>query len=61
MTAVKNKGVPASLMTVTDKMGKGGPLLRPYPNWSWYENINDKCDGIIGVYRVYVSLESFIR
>ncbi|XP_012221338.1 major royal jelly protein 1-like isoform X2 [Linepithema humile] len=52
MTAVRNKGVPASLMTVTKKMGEGGPLLRPYPDWSWYEN--NKCDGIIGVYRIYI-------
>ncbi|XP_050454831.1 major royal jelly protein 1-like [Cataglyphis hispanica] len=57
VTAVRKKGVPASLMTVTDKMGEGGPLLRPYPDWSWYKNDDknmDKCKGITGVYGIYI-------
>ncbi|XP_072767265.1 major royal jelly protein 1-like [Anoplolepis gracilipes] len=66
VTSVREKGVPASIMTVTDQMGEGGPLLRPYPEWSWYKNDNkdtkqasnkidnDMCEGITSVYRVYI-------
>ncbi|CAL1679840.1 unnamed protein product [Lasius platythorax] len=56
VTSVREKGVPASLMTVTDEMGEGGRLLRPYPDWFWYKNDNDKnrCEGITSVYRVYI-------
>ncbi|XP_011695497.1 PREDICTED: major royal jelly protein 1-like, partial [Wasmannia auropunctata] len=52
VTSVRDKGVPASLMTVSNEIGPGGPLLEPYPNWSWY-NEND-CSGIISVYRVSI-------
>lgn len=55
VTAVRDTGVPASLMTVSDKVGPGGPLLKPYPNWLWYDK-NVKCNGIISVYRVSVSI-----
>jgi len=41
-------------MTVTEKQGEGGPLLRPYPDWSWYK---DDCKGITGgVYQIEVSI-----
>ncbi|XP_018367865.1 PREDICTED: major royal jelly protein 3-like isoform X2 [Trachymyrmex cornetzi] len=42
---------PATLTTVTNKTGLGGPILRPYPDWSWY-NSSYMCDGIINVYRI---------
>ncbi|XP_018401273.1 PREDICTED: major royal jelly protein 5-like [Cyphomyrmex costatus] len=45
--------VPASLATVTNTTGPGGPLLRPYPDWSWY-NRSCICDGIINVYRIHI-------
>ncbi|XP_067210013.1 major royal jelly protein 1-like [Linepithema humile] len=45
VTAVRNKGIPVSVMIVTNKTGEGGPLLRPYPDWSWYK---DDCKGITG-------------
>jgi len=51
VTSVRGKGVPASLMTVSDKEGPGGPLLRPYPSWSFN---NNGCNGIISVYRVSI-------
>ncbi|XP_029660281.1 major royal jelly protein 3-like [Formica exsecta] len=56
VTSGREKGVPASVMTVTDKVGEGGPLLRPYPNWYWYKNDNDmdRCEGITSVYRIYI-------
>ncbi|XP_036145852.1 major royal jelly protein 2 isoform X2 [Monomorium pharaonis] len=52
VTAIRDKGVPASLMTVSDEMGPGGPLLNPYPDWSWYEDFDCKSNRIISVYRV---------
>lgn len=47
----RDKGVPAGLATVnTKKLAGGGPVLRPYPDWSW---TGSKCDkSIISVYRV---------
>ncbi|XP_014204947.1 major royal jelly protein 1-like [Copidosoma floridanum] len=52
ITTVRSKGVPASLHTVTSKSNKeSGPLLKPYPDWSWYNTVNP-CDGIINVFRV---------
>ncbi|XP_020295055.1 major royal jelly protein 1-like [Pseudomyrmex gracilis] len=45
VTAIRNKSVPASLMTISDQVGEGGALLKPYPDWSWFE---DDCKGITG-------------
>ncbi|XP_018401268.1 PREDICTED: major royal jelly protein 1-like [Cyphomyrmex costatus] len=45
-------GAPATLATVTDEIGPGGPLLRPYPDWSWHNSCT--CDGIVSVIRVYI-------
>lgn len=61
VTAVRDKGVPASVMTVTEKQGEGGLLLRPYPDWSWYKNESKaNCKGIIGgVYQLDVSINIF--
>ncbi|XP_011690164.1 PREDICTED: major royal jelly protein 3-like [Wasmannia auropunctata] len=46
-------GSPATLATVTNKTGPGGPLLRPYPDWNWY-NRSCRCEGILNVYRVHI-------
>ncbi|XP_011684683.1 PREDICTED: major royal jelly protein 1-like [Wasmannia auropunctata] len=52
ITAVRDKGIPVSVLTVTEKQGEGGPLLRPYPDWSWYK---DDCKGITGgVYQLEI-------
>ncbi|KAG5318428.1 MRJP3 protein, partial [Acromyrmex heyeri] len=52
ITATRDDGVPLGVMTVTEKQGEGGPLLRPYPDWSWYK---DDCKGITGgVYQVEI-------
>ncbi|EGI63156.1 Major royal jelly protein 3 [Acromyrmex echinatior] len=52
ITATRDDGVPLGVMTVTEKQGEGGPLLRPYPDWSWYKN---DCKGITGgVYQVEI-------
>ncbi|XP_011065391.1 PREDICTED: major royal jelly protein 3-like [Acromyrmex echinatior] len=59
ITNVYGPGSPASLTTVTNKIGSGGPLLRPYPNWSWYDNKNI-CDGIVNVYRTDIHCNHII-
>lgn len=57
VTAIREKGAPVSVMTITDQRGEGGALLRPYPDWSWYK---DDCKGITGgVYRLDVNNEIF--
>nr|XP_003708472.1 PREDICTED: major royal jelly protein 1-like [Megachile rotundata] len=52
VTVIRDVGVPSSLNVVSKKVGDGGPLLLPYPNWSWTKT--DTCDGIISVYRVAI-------
>ncbi|CAK9802743.1 Major royal jelly protein 2 [Anthophora plagiata] len=52
VTIIRSKGVPSSLNTVSDQTGNGGPLLKPYPDWSWTNTSN--CDGITSVYRVAI-------
>nr|XP_012227139.1 PREDICTED: major royal jelly protein 1-like [Linepithema humile] len=52
VTAIRDKGVPVSVTTITWEKGEGGPLLRPYPDWSWYK---DDCKGITGgVYKLEI-------
>ncbi|XP_003706731.3 major royal jelly protein 9 [Megachile rotundata] len=46
------EGVPISLSLVTPSMGYGGPLLVPYPDWSWFTPYS--CDSIISVYRLAI-------
>ncbi|EGI70055.1 Major royal jelly protein 3 [Acromyrmex echinatior] len=46
-------GAPATLTTVTNETGPGGPLLRPYPNWSWH-NSDHMCDGMIRCNHIFV-------
>ncbi|KAJ8678880.1 hypothetical protein QAD02_014667 [Eretmocerus hayati] len=55
ITIPRAPGVPASLHTVSAKYGESGPLLAPYPNWSWYES-PDACKGITSVYRVAIDV-----
>nr|AAV90959.1 major royal jelly protein 3 [Apis mellifera carnica] len=52
VTIERNNGVPSSLNVVTNKKGKGGPLLRPYPDWSFakYED----CSGIVSAFKIAV-------
>ncbi|XP_017882858.1 major royal jelly protein 1-like [Ceratina calcarata] len=45
-------GTPISLSLVTDVVGSGGPLLIPYPDWSWHTA--HTCDSIISVYRLAI-------
>ncbi|KAG5322751.1 MRJP5 protein, partial [Acromyrmex heyeri] len=48
-----NFAVPASVVTVSDIIESGGPLLHPYPDWSWYNNSN-MCDNIVNVYTIHI-------
>nr|XP_012227136.1 PREDICTED: major royal jelly protein 4-like [Linepithema humile] len=61
LTALREEGTPVSILTVTDQEGEGGPLLRPYPDWSWYRTLPmDGCDGIPGVvYGINVNIKIF--
>lgn len=63
LTAIREEGTPASVLTITDKKGEGGPLLRPYPDWSWYRTLPmDGCDGIPGVvYGINVNALKFLN
>lgn len=47
-------GVPISLSLVTTASGFGGPLLIPYPDWTWHTPYS--CDSIISVYRLAVNI-----
>ncbi|KAK0159453.1 hypothetical protein PV328_010329 [Microctonus aethiopoides] len=44
------KGTPITLSTLTDVHGPGGPLLTPYPHWTWHTLYD--CNKIISVYRI---------
>ncbi|XP_028982120.1 major royal jelly protein 1 [Diachasma alloeum] len=52
VTVVRRPGVPASLTTVSEEFGYGGPLLAPYPNWNWA--VEGDCYGITSVFRVAI-------
>ncbi|XP_011505298.1 PREDICTED: major royal jelly protein 1-like isoform X2 [Ceratosolen solmsi marchali] len=45
-------GVPATLATVTEQKGPSGPLVKPYPDWSWFKK--GDCDSITSVYRIAI-------
>lgn len=51
-------GVPISLSLVTKVHGPGGPLLVPYPHWSWHTPYS--CESIISVYRIAVITQLII-
>ncbi|KAH0560530.1 hypothetical protein KQX54_005529 [Cotesia glomerata] len=52
VTVIRTDGVPASLTTISGKIGGGGPLLKPYPNWSWARK--GDCNSITSVFRVAI-------
>ncbi|KAG5322647.1 MRJP3 protein, partial [Acromyrmex heyeri] len=58
-TNVFGPGSPATLTTITNKTGLGGPILRPYPDWSWH-NGSCICDGIVNVYRIDIQCNHII-
>ncbi|KAL7294828.1 hypothetical protein TKK_0011756 [Trichogramma kaykai] len=46
------EGTPITLSLITNQNGPGGPLLTPYPDWSWHKA--GDCDSIVSVYRVAI-------
>ncbi|XP_046141658.1 major royal jelly protein 1-like isoform X1 [Osmia bicornis bicornis] len=52
VTVIRDEGVPSSLNIVSKEVGKGGPLLTPYPDWSWAST--SSCNNIINVYRIAI-------
>lgn len=59
VTVLGEDDTPARLVTISDFVSPdSGPLLQPYPGWSWHKP--EDCDGITNVYRIAVCLiESF--
>ena len=51
VTLIRDDGVPSSLNVISQQIGDGGPLLKPYPDWSWTKT---DCTGITSVYRVAI-------
>ncbi|CAH1277858.1 unnamed protein product, partial [Diabrotica balteata] len=49
------RGVPATLGTLSAKKFNGNPVIKPYPNWNWHKN-PERCnrERIISVYRVKI-------
>ncbi|XP_058809130.1 major royal jelly protein 1-like [Phymastichus coffea] len=45
------EGTPVTLSVITDLKGLGGPLLTPYPDWTWHRA---DCDSLVSVYRVAI-------
>ncbi|NP_001154975.1 major royal jelly protein-like 7 isoform X1 [Nasonia vitripennis] len=45
-------GVPATLATVSNQKGPSGPLVKPYPDWSWFKK--GDCNSITNVYRIAI-------
>nr|AQM49878.1 major royal jelly protein 10 [Apis dorsata] len=56
-TVIRYDGVPSSLNVISDKIGNGGRLLQPYPDWSWAKYKD--CSGIVSVYKI--SIDKFDR
>ncbi|KAJ8665272.1 hypothetical protein QAD02_006934 [Eretmocerus hayati] len=46
------EGTPVTLSIITELSSKGGPLLTPYPDWTWHKV--DDCDGIVSVFRIAI-------
>lgn len=54
VTIIRNNGVPSSLNVVSKHKGPGGPLLQPYPDWTWTKR--GDCNGITNAFRIAVNL-----
>jgi len=53
VTIIRSNGVPSSLNVISERNGPGGPLLQPYPDWTWTKK--GDCKGITNVPKVAVS------
>ncbi|XP_046412041.1 major royal jelly protein 1-like isoform X1 [Neodiprion fabricii] len=52
VTTPRYKNNPATLSVISSQSADNGPLLQPYPSWSW--NNADDCSGFTSVNRVYL-------
>uniref|UniRef100_A0A0K8U7B6 Protein yellow n=2 Tax=Bactrocera latifrons TaxID=174628 RepID=A0A0K8U7B6_BACLA len=50
-----NTGIPYTLAVVTDKTEENGPVLLPYPDYSWHNSNGSNCEKITSVYRVAIT------
>ncbi|XP_034652989.1 major royal jelly protein 1 [Drosophila subobscura] len=48
-------GIPYTLATVSEQMGRNGPMLQPYPSYSWHNGHGENCDLITSAFRVAVT------
>lgn len=47
------EGTPITLSVITNLKGRGGPLLTPYPDWTWHKN---DCNSLVSVFRIAVNM-----
>lgn len=47
------KGTPITLGTISGYTGLGGPIIAPFPDYSWHKSGNG-CNGFTNVFRVFV-------
>ncbi|XP_014090653.2 dopaminechrome tautomerase [Bactrocera oleae] len=48
-------GIPYTLAVVTDANEPNGPVLQPYPDYSWHNSHGSNCDKITSVFRVAIT------
>lgn len=48
-------GIPYTLAIVSETQARNGPLLQPYPSYSWHNGNGEDCDKITSAFRVAVS------
>lgn len=48
-------GIPYTLAVVSDKNEANGPVLQPYPDYSWHKAHGSDCDKITSVFRVAIT------
>ncbi|EDV36622.1 uncharacterized protein Dana_GF11856 [Drosophila ananassae] len=48
-------GIPYTLATVSETQGRNGPLLEPYPSYSWHNGNGENCDQITSAFRVAIT------
>ncbi|XP_069961724.1 dopaminechrome tautomerase-like [Bactrocera oleae] len=48
-------GIPYTLAVVTEANEANGPVLQPYPDYSWHNSNGSDCDKITSVFRVAIT------
>lgn len=47
-------GIPITFGSLTSIPGNGGPIIQPYPDYTWHSSHGANCDGITSVFRIAV-------